>query len=71
MSPLWHISASAKSAPEFSRYGAYRRILFKEHFAGILLTGQYANAERKDNYEKYIQKFRGTVSETISSFKSR
>ena len=31
------------TAPEFSRYGAHRRILSKEHFAGILLTGQYAN----------------------------
>ena len=31
------------TAPEFSRYDAYRRILSKELFAGILLTGQYAN----------------------------
>ena len=31
------------TAPEFSRHDAYRRILSKEHYAGILLTGQYAN----------------------------
>ena len=31
------------TAPEFSRYDAYRRILSKQVVAGILLTGQYAN----------------------------
>lgn len=43
MSPLGHISASDKESPEFSRYDAYRRILYKQVVAGILLTGQYAN----------------------------
>ena len=31
------------TAPEFSRYDAYRRIISKQVVAGILLTGQYAN----------------------------
>ena len=43
MSPLWHISASDKESPEFSRYDAYRRILSRQVVAGILLTEQYAN----------------------------
>ena len=57
------------TAPEFSRYDAYRRILSKELFAGILLTGQYANGLGLPEKRMLLWEGGATDDKTKSYFK--